>query len=667
MTDQETQKKIECSFDLYNGDCLTEMEKIADESVDLIFNDLPYGQVSCDWDKKIDLKKMWEHFMRIKKLRTPIFMCCSTKFGAELIASAPKKCPFRYDIVWVKSAPVGFLSARKMPMKKHEMLYVFYEKLPLYDLSTHTHKFKQRSEKVGDKNSTYGSIDRQKSERRYDPPLPMSVQKEEASKKLDLYGRNHIQDQGLRGSYEPPLPVSVQKEIKSKASGTTYDCKPIHYHDPETGKRLPDNTSRYEPPLPTSVQTEKVYQHGEGQEPIIMGKEWSDKQGGVKVYEPPLPTSVQSEMRPEYKCKSDLYGEIKRPDFKRKNGESAYNPPLPTSVQKEEKKDVYDYARRLANGELKDHRRPMGWRGGAHWEPSLPTSVQKEEKQKIRAGQIYNGGKEMDSAYTPSEKKAIYKMSGNNQCYQPPLPTSVQVESKNIYNNKEITHYAKRKGNESAYEPPLPTSVQKQGTIKPNVYSDIKGGMYRSAPGQWSPPLPTTVQRTETGEYKPYTVKDSTYGKDLKVTTNYKGRKGSESCYDPPLPTSVQSPECPELDDDDTFLLHANQEEHLPAESREDLIRRLINPDMETDYLNEEELPHSVLEIASQKGKHSTQKPLDLMKWALKYYSKEGDVVLDNTMGSGSTGVACKEMNRSFIGIEMNPDIFETACDRILD
>ena len=86
------------TFDLYNGDCLKEMEQIPDNSVDMIFNDLPYGQVSCSWDKKIDLKKMWEHFMRIKKLRTPIFMCCSTKFGAELIASAPKKCPFRWDV-----------------------------------------------------------------------------------------------------------------------------------------------------------------------------------------------------------------------------------------------------------------------------------------------------------------------------------------------------------------------------------------------------------------------------------------------------------------------------------------------------------------------------------------------------------------------------------------
>ena len=54
------------------------------------------------------------------------------------------------------------------------------------------------------------------------------------------------------------------------------------------------------------------------------------------------------------------------------------------------------------------------------------------------------------------------------------------------------------------------------------------------------------------------------------------------------------------------------------------------------------------------------------MKWVLKYYSKKNDVVLDNCMGSGSTGVACVEMDRQFIGIEMNEDIFEVACDRIL-
>ena len=78
-------------------------------------------------------------------------------------------------------------------------------------------------------------------------------------------------------------------------------------------------------------------------------------------------------------------------------------------------------------------------------------------------------------------------------------------------------------------------------------------------------------------------------------------------------------------------------------------------------------LPNSMLEIKSTRGKHSTEKPVALMEWILKYYSKEGDVVLDPTMGSGSTGVACKNMNRNFIGMEMNDEIYEVACNRIYD
>ena len=72
-----------------------------------------------------------------------------------------------------------------------------------------------------------------------------------------------------------------------------------------------------------------------------------------------------------------------------------------------------------------------------------------------------------------------------------------------------------------------------------------------------------------------------------------------------------------------------------------------------------------MLEIKSTRGKHSTEKPVALMEWILKYYSKEGDVVLDPTMGSGSTGMACKNMNRKFIGIEMDKDIFDGAVKRL--
>lgn len=168
---------------LLHGDCLELMKDLDDNSVDLIFTDLPYGQVSCEWDKKIDFSKMWEEFMRIKKERTPIFFCCSTKFGVEIINSAPKKCPFRYDIVWVKSAPCGFLCARKMPMKKHEMLYVFYEKLPFYDLSSHQHKF-IKAVPTSVQKETYTGVwgtlpktgaSKEAHSTQYDPPLPNSI------------------------------------------------------------------------------------------------------------------------------------------------------------------------------------------------------------------------------------------------------------------------------------------------------------------------------------------------------------------------------------------------------------------------------------------------------------------------------------------------------------
>ena len=65
------------------------------------------------------------------------------------------------------------------------------------------------------------------------------------------------------------------------------------------------------------------------------------------------------------------------------------------------------------------------------------------------------------------------------------------------------------------------------------------------------------------------------------------------------------------------------------------------------------------------RGLHPTQKPLDLLEYLVKTYTKEWDTVLDNTMGSGTTGVACRKLNRSFIGIEMDSKYFQIACDRI--
>ncbi len=207
-------------MELYNEDCLERLKKIPDKSIDLIFNDLPYGQTSCKWDSLIDIDELWKEYKRIRKDTTPIFFTCSTKFGHSLISSNMKE--FRYDLVWVKSAPCGFLNAKKMPMKKHEMIYVFYKKLPFYNLESHTHKFikeveNKRNGKDGVDNK--GMIkNRCKTEisNKYDPPLPVSVIKENDKNYKTLYGNINISEHQSPGSrWNPPLPNSIL-EIKSQ-------------------------------------------------------------------------------------------------------------------------------------------------------------------------------------------------------------------------------------------------------------------------------------------------------------------------------------------------------------------------------------------------------------------------------------------------------------------
>lgn len=77
-------------------------------------------------------------------------------------------------------------------------------------------------------------------------------------------------------------------------------------------------------------------------------------------------------------------------------------------------------------------------------------------------------------------------------------------------------------------------------------------------------------------------------------------------------------------------------------------------------------MPRSIVNFANQqRGLHPTQKPVALMEYLIKTYTNEGETVLDFTMGSGTTGVAAKNLNRNFIGIELDPDYFAIAKERI--
>ena len=135
---------------LLHGDCLELMSTLPDRSVDLFICDLPYGCLGpqkkgggipredtdgafggCAWDIPIDLSQFWVQIKRLcKDDHTPVLMFCTTRFGVDLIQSNPDW--FRYDLVWNKMRGISFLLANKMPMRSHEMLYVFAKKGATY-------------------------------------------------------------------------------------------------------------------------------------------------------------------------------------------------------------------------------------------------------------------------------------------------------------------------------------------------------------------------------------------------------------------------------------------------------------------------------------------------------------------------------------------------------
>lgn len=90
--------------------------------------------------------------------------------------------------------------------------------------------------------------------------------------------------------------------------------------------------------------------------------------------------------------------------------------------------------------------------------------------------------------------------------------------------------------------------------------------------------------------------------------------------------------------------------------------------DNQSDWLNPDTAILNIKCVHNSSGKlHPTQKPVELLEYMVNTYTNEADTVLDFTMGSGSTGVACKNLNRNFIGIEMDINYFSVAKGRILD
>ena len=119
-------------INLYNADCLEIMKEIPAESIDMILCDLPYGVTRCEWDKNIDLKKLWNEYERVIKENGVICLFAQTKFYYELLNSNPKL--FRYDLIWDKVLVSGFLNANRQPLRRHEQIAIFYKKQQNLDI-----------------------------------------------------------------------------------------------------------------------------------------------------------------------------------------------------------------------------------------------------------------------------------------------------------------------------------------------------------------------------------------------------------------------------------------------------------------------------------------------------------------------------------------------------
>ncbi len=113
------------------GDCLIEMEKIPDKSIDFILCDPPFGTTALRWDEIINFKELWFQYKRIIKENGAICLFSAQPFTSLLIYSNLEM--FKYEWIWVKNTQRGIALANYQPMRKHENICVFYSSQPVYN------------------------------------------------------------------------------------------------------------------------------------------------------------------------------------------------------------------------------------------------------------------------------------------------------------------------------------------------------------------------------------------------------------------------------------------------------------------------------------------------------------------------------------------------------
>jgi len=150
---------------IYNMDCLEGMKAIPDGTIDAVICDLPYGVLNGEseggsWDTIIPFEPLWAEYRRVCKPTAAIVLFAQGMFTADLMHSNRKM--WRYNLIWKKGDRAsGFLNANRMPLRNHEDIVIFYDKLPTYNPQMRT-GFPNHTRGHGGgklKNGCYGKFD----------------------------------------------------------------------------------------------------------------------------------------------------------------------------------------------------------------------------------------------------------------------------------------------------------------------------------------------------------------------------------------------------------------------------------------------------------------------------------------------------------------------------
>jgi len=182
------------------GNCLDLMTDLPDNCIDMICCDLPYGTTNCKWDSVLPLDKLWEHYNRITKKNGAIVLFAQTPFDKILGCSNLKN--LKYEWIWEKTQATGYFNAKKMPMKAHENILVFYKEMPTFNpQKTEGHK-----------------------------PINSYTKKAEVCNKTQIYGKvkKNVSGGGETDRYPRSVQVFSSDKQKTKLNGTIHPTqKPV--------------------------------------------------------------------------------------------------------------------------------------------------------------------------------------------------------------------------------------------------------------------------------------------------------------------------------------------------------------------------------------------------------------------------------------------------------